>query len=133
MRILTKLSITPCFSEETRLDMYPMDYEEFRWALGDEATIPLLRTMFEQKKPLSDALNRKLMMDFRLYMLVGGMPQAVNDYLGTQDLSVVDQRKRSILELYDQDFYNLDPTGQTSMLFHAIPSDISTRTLWHRC
>ena len=113
-------------SEETRLDMYPMDYEEFRWALGDEATIPLLRTMFEQKKPLSDALNRKLMMDFRLYMLVGGMPQAVNDYLDTQDLSLVDQRKRSILELYDQDFYNLDPTGQTSMLFHAIPAQLNS-------
>ena len=113
-------------SEETRLDMYPMDYEEFRWALGDESTIPLLRTMFEQKMPLSDALNRKLMMDFRLYMLVGGMPQAVNDYLDTQDLSVVDQRKRSILELYDQDFYNLDPTGQTSMLFHAIPAQLNS-------
>jgi len=113
-------------SEETRLDMYPMDYEEFRWAMGDEATIPLLRTMFEQRKPLSDAINRKMMRDFRLYMLVGGMPQAVNDYLDTQDLSIVDQRKRSILDLYDQDFYKLDPSGQTSMLFHAIPAQLNS-------
>lgn len=112
-------------SEETRIDMYPMDYEEFRWALGDEATIPLLHTMFVERKPLGDKLNRKLMRDFRLYMLVGGMPQAVNDYLDTQNLSIVDQRKRSILELYDQDFYHLDSSGVTSRLFHAIPAQLT--------
>lgn len=59
-------------SEEVKVDMYPMDYEEFRWALGDTATIPLLRTAFEKKMPLGDAVHRKLMSDFRLYMLVGG-------------------------------------------------------------
>ena len=112
-------------SEETRIDMYPMDYEEFRWALGDETTIPLLHTMFAERKPLGDKLNRKLMRDFRLYMLVGGMPQAVNDYLDTQNLSIVDQRKRSILELYDQDFYHLDSSGVTSRLFHAIPAQLT--------
>ena len=113
-------------SEETRIDMYPMDYEEFRWALGDEATIPLLHNLFIERKPLGDKLNRKLMREFRLYMLVGGMPQAVNDYLDTQNLSVVDQRKRSILELYDQDFYHLDESGVTSQLFHAIPAQLNT-------
>ena len=113
-------------SEETRLDMYPMDYEEFRWALGDNDTIPLLRTMFNNLSPLSDSTNRRMMRDFRLYVLVGGMPQAVNDYLDTHDMSIVDQRKRSILDLYDEDFYELDPSGQASDLFHAIPSQLNS-------
>ena len=127
-------------SEETRLDMYPMDYEEFRWALGDDQTIPLLHTMFNNLSPLSDDTNRRMMRDFRLYVLVGGMPQAVNDYLDTNDMSIVDQRKRSILDLYDEDdqrkrsildlydedFYDLDPSGQTSDLFHAIPAQLNS-------
>ncbi len=62
-------------SEETRLDMYPMDYEELRWALGGDQTIPLLRTMFNSLSPLSDDTNRRMMRDFRLYVLVGGMPR----------------------------------------------------------
>ncbi|MDR0575391.1 MAG: AAA family ATPase, partial [Tannerella sp.] len=73
-------------SEETRVNLYPMDYEEFRWALGDEVTLNLLRTAFEKKQPLTDALNRKLMRDFRHYMLIGGMPQAVVEYLNTNNL-----------------------------------------------
>ena len=113
-------------SEETRIDMYPMDYEEFRWALGDNDTIPLLRTMFDRLRPLGDDTNRRMMRDFRLYVLVGGMPQAVNDYLDTQNLSIVDQRKRSILDLYDEDFYELDSSGQTSDLFHAIPAQLNS-------
>ena len=113
-------------SEETRLDMYPMDYEEFRWALGDDQTIPLLYTMFNNLSPLSDDTNRRMMRDFRLYVLVGGMPQAVNDYLDTNDMSIVDQRKRSILDLYDEDFYDLDPSGQTSDLFHSIPAQLNS-------
>lgn len=113
-------------SEETRIDMFPMDYEEFRWALGDNDTIPLLRTMFENRQPLSDDTNRRMMREFRLYVLVGGMPQAVNDYLDTQNLSIVDQRKRSILDLYDEDFYELDSSGQTSDLFHAIPAQLNS-------
>ncbi len=113
-------------SEERRISMYPMDYEEFRWALGDTATMPLARKVFEQWMPLGDATNRKLMMDFRLYVLVGGMPQAVNAYLDTLDLSRVDQIKRDIINLYDTDFYELDPSGKTSMLFHAIPAQLNT-------
>ena len=113
-------------SEEHRICMYPMDYEEFRWAMGDTATIPLLKNVYESKQPLGDAVNRKLMRDFRLYMLVGGMPQAVNEYLDTQDLSKVDRVQRNILDLYDNDFYELDPSGQTSMLFRAIPAQLSS-------
>ena len=113
-------------SEERRITMYPMDYEEFRWALGDTATMSLAKNVFGQWMPLGDATNRKLMMDFRLYMLVGGMPQAVSSYLDTLDLSRVDQIKRDIINLYDADFYELDPSGKTSMLFHAIPAQLNS-------
>ena len=112
-------------SEETRIEMTPMDYEEFRWALGDKATIPMLRSAFENKISLGDDVNRRLLRDFRLYMLVGGMPQAVNEYLDTNNLSKVDRVKRSILELYQDDFRKIDPTGRASLLFSAIPSELS--------
>ena len=112
-------------SEETRLTMYPMDYEEFRWALGDTATIPLLKEAFESLRPLSNQVARNLLRDFRLYMLVGGMPQAVSSYLDTNNLSEVDQTKREIIELYTDDFRKIDPTGKISRLFRAIPSELS--------
>ena len=112
-------------SEETRLTMYPMDYEEFRWALGDQTTVPLLRQAFSAGQPLGDAAHRKIMRDLRLYMLVGGMPQAVNTYLDTQNLSLVDATKREILELYNDDFYKIDPTGKAASLFKAIPAQLS--------
>jgi predicted AAA+ superfamily ATPase len=112
-------------SEETRIDMFPMDYEEFRWALGDMATVPLLRQTFDDKKVVGDATCRKLLRDFRLYMLVGGMPQAVNAYLDTQNLSVVDAVKREIIELYGDDFRKIDPTGRATRLFMAAPSQLT--------
>lgn len=111
-------------SEETRIDMFPMDYEEFRWALGDTATVPLLRQFFDKHMPLGQAF-RKAMRDFRLYMLVGGMPQAVNEYLDTNNLSKVDTVKREIIELYFDDFLKIDPSGRASQLFQAIPSELS--------
>lgn len=111
-------------SEETRIEMYPMDYEEFRWALGDEATVPLLRQFYENRLPLGQAL-RKSMRDFRLYMLVGGMPQAVNEYLDTNNLSRVDKVKRGIIDLYIEDFGKIDPSGRAGRLFQAIPSELS--------
>jgi len=112
-------------SEETRVNLYPMDYEEFRWALGDDVTLNLLRTAFEKKQSLTDALNRKLMRDFRLYMLIGGMPQAVLEYLNTNNLSKVDAVKRNILELYEDDFHKIDPRGTVSQMFNAIPAELS--------
>lgn len=111
-------------SEETRIEMYPMDYEEFRWALGDEATVSLLRQFYENRLPLGQAL-RKSMRDFRLYMLVGGMPQAVNEYLDTNNLSRVDKVKRGIIDLYIKDFGKIDPSGRAARLFQAIPSELS--------
>ena len=112
-------------SEETRINMYPMDYEEFRWALDDTDTIPLLRSISEKPVPLGDAAHRKLLRDFRLYMLVGGMPQAVNKYLETNNLAEVDNTKREILDLYDGDFMKIDDSGKLSMLFNAIPAELN--------
>ncbi len=112
-------------SEEERIDMYPMDYEEFRWALGDTATIPLLRSVWEHPQPLKEA-HRKLMRDFRLYMLVGGMPQAVNAYLDTNNFEAVDQAKRLVLNIYDEDFGKIDPTGKAARIFAAIPAELNS-------
>ena len=111
-------------SEETRIEMYPMDYEEFRWALGDTATVPLLRQFFDKHLPLQQSL-RKAMRDFRLYMLVGGMPQAVDEYLDTNNLSKVDTVKRDIINLYLDDFLKIDSSKRASRLFRAIPSELS--------
>lgn len=112
-------------SEETRLTMYPMDYEEFRWALDDNATTDLLREAFMQRRPLGDVAVRKLLRDFRLYMLVGGMPQAVSTYLDTLNLADVDAVKREILELYIDDFLKIDPSGKVSKMFSSIPAQLS--------
>lgn len=111
-------------SEEEPLSMFPMDYEEFRWALGDMETLSLLRQMLEKRQSLGDDVNRKLMRDYRLYMLVGGMPQAVSKYLETHDLSMVDKVKRAILRLYIQDFHKLDKTEKASAMFKAIPAEL---------
>lgn len=112
-------------SEERKISMYPMDYEEFLWALGDTSTMPLLKKIFETKKPLGDQMNRKLLRDFRLYMLVGGMPQAVNEYIQTNNFRKVDMVKRDILSLYEDDFKKIDPTGKISLIFDAIPAQLN--------
>lgn len=105
--------------------MYPMDYEEFLHAIGDEVTMKLLRQAYEARCPLGDAVNRKLMRSFRLYMLIGGMPQAVNEYLRTNNFRMVDAIKRDILNLYEDDFRKIDPTGKISALFDAIPAQLN--------
>ena len=112
-------------SEEVKLHMFPMDYEEFRWALGDTTTIRLLQGCFHDKTSLGDATNCKLMRDFRLYMLVGGMPQAVVVYLETNNLEKVDSVKRSIITLYEDDFNKIDPTGNASKIFRQIPAQLT--------
>ena len=111
-------------SEEERVTLYPMDFEEFRWALNDEATVPLLRSFYEQRFPLNKAHHEK-MRDFRLYMLVGGMPQAVEAYLETNNFSMVDLAKRGIINIYQDDFQKLDSTGRLETLFMNIPSQLS--------
>ena len=112
-------------SEEQRISMYPMDYEEFRWAMSDTATIPLLHSIWEHPQPLKEA-HRKLMRDFRLYMLVGGMPQAVDAYLESNNFEIVDRAKRLILDLYDEDFGKIDPSGKAARIFAAIPAQLNS-------
>lgn len=111
-------------SEEDRLQMYPMDFEEFRWAMNDDVTIPTLSKFFERKLPLGAAF-RTTMRGLRLYALVGGMPQAVVEYLETNDLRKVDAIKRKIIKLYTEDFLKLDPSGNMSKLFESIPAQLS--------
>ncbi len=113
-------------SEERKLSMYPMDYEEFRWALEDEVSNAMLKEIYNQKRAVGQEMNRKILKDFRLYMLVGGMPQAVSKYIETNDLSKVDLVKRDILNLYEDDFRKIDPTGMLTMLFDAIPSQLTS-------
>ncbi len=112
-------------SEEYSLYLHPLDYEEFNWALGNEVSIKLLRQFWNTGKGLGDAGNRSEMKNFRLYMLVGGMPQAVKTYIETHNMGKVDMVKRAILELYEQDFIKIDPSGNASKMFMAIPAQLS--------
>lgn len=112
-------------SEEERINMFPMDYEEFLNALNDNDTIQILKEFFNKKIPLGNMQHRKLMRKFRLYMLVGGMPQAVLEYINTNDLKKVDIVKRNIIKLYESDFYKIDNSGKISSLYDAIPSELN--------
>ena len=103
-----------------------MDFEEFLWATGDTTTSKFLVNVFDKKVSLGDAGHRKLMRDFRLYMLVGGMPQAVESYIETNNFRKVDEIKRDILKLYEDDFRKIDTSGRISMLFDAIPAQLNT-------
>ncbi len=114
-------------SEETRLTLNPMDFEEFRWALGDEVSIQLLRESYSPKFKLGE-MHREMMRRLRLYILIGGMPQAVNCYLETNDLHFVDEIKREILNLYEEDFNRIDPTGRVASIFKFIPAQLSKKS-----
>lgn len=116
-------------SEETRLTMFPMDYEEFLWAIGDDTTFTLAKYAYDSRKPLGDAVNREFMRRFRLYMLVGGMPQAVNAYIDSNNLAAADMVKREIIELYIGDLRQIDSSGKASRLFESIPGQLATGKL----
>lgn len=115
-------------SEEQRIYMYPMDFEEFLWAIGDNVTMSMVQFLFDKQKPAGDGAHRKIMRNLRLYMLIGGMPQAVETYLQENNFEPVDQVKRDILHLYEDDFYKIDPTGRLSQLFDAIPAQLNKNT-----
>lgn len=110
-------------SEEERIQMNPMDYEEFRMAIGRNGN-ETLRPFFEKRLPLKEA-HRNNLRDFRLYMLIGGMPQAVDTYLKTNNFAMVDHTKRDILALYEADLFKIDSTGQLSLLFENLPAQLS--------
>lgn len=111
-------------SEEDSIKMYPLDFEEFLWALGDIHIPELLRSILHRRSPLGQVGHRKMMEKFRLYMLVGGMPQAVDKYLETKNLSLVDKVKRKIIQLYQSDFHKIDSSGRISILFENIPAQL---------
>ena len=111
-------------SEEHFIQVYPMDYEEFLWATEND-TYDVLRQLYKTGKPIGDKLNRKLMRDFRIYMAVGGMPQAVEAYVNGNNFEEIDRVKRSILKLYDEDFYKIDDSGRLSKMYNSIPNQLA--------
>lgn len=114
-------------SEEEHVEMFPMDFEEFLWAMGDETTVPFLREFYEKQIPLGQAMHRRVMNDFRQYMLVGGMPQAVEMYAKTKDFEDVDRIKKRILTLYREDITKFAKGYEARVLaiFDELPSQLS--------
>lgn len=113
-------------SEEHRIAVHPMDYEEFCWACGKDS-YSLLEQMASVGKPIGNATNRRLMRDFRVYMAVGGMPQAVDAYVQKANFEAIDRIKREIVELYKADFRKIDPSGRTSAIFDSIPAQLAAK------
>ena len=112
-------------SEEEPVQMFPMDFEEFCWALGDETTVPAIRSSFENRKPLGDALHKSVMRQFRKYMLVGGMPQAVEAFAASQSFADAEKAKRNVLVIYRNDVAKKSKNQRrTTLLFESIPSEL---------
>ncbi len=111
--------------EEHIIRMYPMGYEEFLWATGDDVTSVTIWSLIESGREAGNSLHRSLMRSFRLYMLVGRMPQAVDEYVEKNNLESVDPVKRKIIELYEDDFMKVDGKGLAADMYDAIPSNLS--------
>lgn len=116
-------------SEEDHIEMFPLDFEEFLWAMGDEATYPLIKHCFETKTPLGAALHRKIMNDFRQYILVGGMPQSVLAYIDGKNFEASDVAKRRILKLYRDDVAKFAEGYEDKVyaVFDGIPGQLSKK------
>lgn len=114
-------------SEEYKIKMYPMDFEEFLWAKGDEVTAPAIREAFEMHRPLGEVVHRKIMGDFRSYLAVGGMPQAVAAFVEGRTFEEIDFVKRAILSLYEEDLHKYDDEGfnRVSAIFRSIPEQLT--------
>ena len=113
-------------SEEHKISMFPMDFEEFLWAIGDEVSAETIRYLLKNKKPAGNVMHRNLMRIFRLYMLIGGMPQAIETYREKNNLQLVDETKREIVDLYEEDFTKIDGTGLAGDIYDAIPANLSS-------
>ena len=111
-------------SEEMKIPVHPMDYEEFLWATGSDS-YDIIRQIAATGKPAGEAANRKLMRDFRIYMAVGGMPQAVVAYTERKSFEEIDEIKRQIIGLYSDDFKKIDPSGRISAIYRSIPAQLS--------
>ena len=115
-------------SEERHIKMYPLDFEEFCWALGEEALVSYIRRCFEEKTPLERYIHDKAMLIFKEYMLIGGMPQSIVAYIENQkDFEKADLEKRDILELYRSDIMKIDARYRSKVLaiFDQIPGLLS--------
>ncbi|MCC8101295.1 MAG: AAA family ATPase [Clostridiales bacterium] len=112
-------------SEEHRISMYPMDFEEFLWAIGDDITADTISLLLKKRRAAGNSLHRNLMRIFRLYMLIGGMPQAIETYLEHNNLQVVDEIKREIVDLYEEDFTKIDGTGLAGDIYDSIPASLT--------
>lgn len=112
-------------SEERKISMYPMDFEEFLWAIGDEITADTIKALYKNKQSAGNSMHRNIMRLFRLYMLVGGMPQAIETYLEQNNLQAVDETKREIIDLYEEDFTKIDAGGLAGDIYDAIPASLS--------
>ena len=112
-------------SEEMKIQIYPMDYEEFMWATGNDS-YNSLRELFKKGRPVGNSLNRKLMRDFRLFMAVGGMPQAVEAYVEGNNFTAIDEVKREIINLYKDDFLKIDNTGLLGRMYDSVPTQLAT-------
>jgi len=117
-------------SEEMRIQVYPMDYEEFCDATG--SNYELLHEIYNCGTAIGQATNRKLMRDLRIYMAVGGMPQAVEAYINGKNFSEIDMIKRQIISLYEEDFKKIDDSGRISALYHSIPAQLAKDTRKYR-
>ena len=113
-------------SEEHKISMYPMDFVEFLWAIGDRISAETIKMLLEKKRPAGNTIHRNLMRNFRLYMLIGGMPQAVETYLEHNNLQVVDEIKRDIVDLYEEDFTKIDNSGLAGDIYDSIPANLSS-------
>lgn len=111
--------------DEVKISMYPMDFEEFLWAIEDEVSAETIKFLMKNKKPAGNVMHRNLMRVFRLYMLIGGMPQAIETYKEKNNLQLVDETKREIIELYEEDFVKIDGTGLAGDIYNAIPANLS--------
>lgn len=111
-------------SEEMKVNVYPMDFEEFCWATKKN-TFNVSKKLYLEGIPVGQSLNRQLMKDFRLYMGVGGMPQAVDAFIQGKNFSEIDEVKRTIIKLYEDDFNKIDPSGRVSAMYHSIPAQLS--------
>ncbi len=111
-------------SEEHKISMYPMDFEEFLWAIGDRISAGTIKMLLEKKRPAGNAIHRNLMRTFRLYMLIGGMPQAIETYLEQNNLQAVDETKRDIVDLYEEEFTKIDSSGLAGDIYDAIPANL---------
>ena len=112
-------------SEEHTIDMYPMDFEEFLWAIGEDMLMDFIRTQYEKKEPMG-SLHRKALDYFRQYMIIGGMPQAVASYVEHRDFEEVDSIKRDILRLYRNDIskYAYEAETKVTSIFEDIPAQL---------